>query len=221
MLSTSSAAGQHWIANHRAISTEAACGRVRLLNMSDTSLSRERSASRSFESSSQPLLSSRREQRPSSSEDGRRYGIRDGLFQAVAQGGGEQYLSAFALLFHATPFHLSLLSAVPQLVGTWAQLLSVKVSHWFPDRKSHVLWGMLGQAIAWIPILVLPFLCFPRKPVDRHCSRHCADRAMGHPSRFQPALHLFHLGAAAAVGLRRAAQHVPGTAGGGAAGTII
>jgi hypothetical protein len=29
-------------------------------------------------------------------ESGRRFGIRDGLFQAVAQGGGEQYLSAFA-----------------------------------------------------------------------------------------------------------------------------
>jgi MFS family permease len=89
---------------------------------------------------------------------GRRYGIRDGLFQAVAQGGGEQYLSAFALLFHATPFHLSMLSAVPQLLGTWAQLLSVKVSHRFPNRKAQVLWGIVGQAISWIPILLLPLL---------------------------------------------------------------
>ncbi len=89
---------------------------------------------------------------------GRRYGIRDGLFQAVTQGGGEQYLSAFALLFQATPFHLSLLSAIPQLLGTWAQLLSVKVAHWFPDRKTHVLWGIAGQGLAWIPILALPLL---------------------------------------------------------------
>lgn len=91
-------------------------------------------------------------------ESGRRFGIRDGRFQAVAQGGGEQYLSAFALLLHATPFQLSVLSAIPQLLGTWAQLVSVKVSHWFPNRASQVFWGIIGQSIAWIPILALPLL---------------------------------------------------------------
>ncbi|MBH0191773.1 MAG: hypothetical protein HP492_08455, partial [Nitrospira sp.] len=69
-------------------------------------------------------------------ELGRRFGMRDGLFQAVTQGGGEQYLSAFALLVHATPWHLSILSAMPQLLGVWAQLVSVKVSHWFSSRRS-------------------------------------------------------------------------------------
>ncbi|MDH5640840.1 MAG: MFS transporter [Nitrospira sp.] len=91
-------------------------------------------------------------------EQGRRFGIRDGLYQAVAQGGGEQYLSAFALALHATPFHLSILSALPQLLGTWAQLLSVKVSHWFPSRKSQMFCGILGQSLAWIPIMALPWL---------------------------------------------------------------
>jgi len=91
-------------------------------------------------------------------EPGRRFGIRDGLFQAIAQGGGEQYLSAFALLLHATPFQLSILSATPQLLGTWAQLVSVKVSHWFPSRASHVFWGIIGQSVSWIPILTLPLL---------------------------------------------------------------
>ncbi|MDH4152817.1 MAG: MFS transporter [Nitrospira sp.] len=91
-------------------------------------------------------------------ESGRRFGIRDGLFQAVAQGGGEHYLSAFALLLSATPFQLSILSAIPQLLGTWAQLISVKVSHWFPSQASQVYWGILGQSVSWIPILVLPLL---------------------------------------------------------------
>jgi len=97
-------------------------------------------------------------------ESGRRFGIRDGLFQAVAQGGGEQYLSAFALLLHATPFQLSILSAVPQLLGTWAQLVSVKVSHWFPGRASQVFWGIIGQSVSWIPILALPLLWPDRGP---------------------------------------------------------
>jgi MFS family permease len=91
-------------------------------------------------------------------ESGRRFGIRDGLFHAVAQGGAEQYLSAFALLFHATPLQLSILSAIPQLLGTWAQLVSVKVSHWFPSRASQVFWGIIGQSLSWIPILALPLL---------------------------------------------------------------
>ena len=92
---------------------------------------------------------------------GRQFGLRDGIFQATTQGAGEQYLSAFALMLHATPLQLSLLSALPQLLGTWAQFVSVKVSHWFPHRKTHLLWGILGQSVAWLPILVLPLL-FPQ-----------------------------------------------------------
>ena len=91
-------------------------------------------------------------------EAGRRFGIRDGMFYAVAQGAGEHYLSAFALLLHATPFQLSILSAIPQLLGTWAQLLSVKVLHWFPNQASQVFWGIIGQSVSWIPILALPLL---------------------------------------------------------------
>ena len=91
-------------------------------------------------------------------ESGRRFGIRDGFFHAVAQGGGEQYLSAFALLLQATPLHLSVLSAIPQLLGTWAQLVSVKISHRFPNRTTQVLWGIIGQSACWIPIVLLPLL---------------------------------------------------------------
>lgn len=91
-------------------------------------------------------------------ESGRRFGIRDGLFQAIAQGGGEQYLSAFALLLHATPFQLSILSAIPQLLGTWAQFISVKIAHWFPSLSTQVYWGIIGQSLSWIPILTLPLL---------------------------------------------------------------
>lgn len=57
-------------------------------------------------------------------ERSRRYGIREGAFQAIMLGGGENYLSAFALLLHASAFQIGLLSALPQLLGTWAQLPS-------------------------------------------------------------------------------------------------
>ncbi len=91
-------------------------------------------------------------------EQSRRYGLRDGACQAITQGSGEQYLSAFALLFQASSIHLSILSALPQLIGTVAQLLSVKLLRWFPDRKPLIHTGTIGQALAWIPILVLPLL---------------------------------------------------------------
>jgi MFS family permease len=92
------------------------------------------------------------------SERGRRYGLRDGACQAVTQGSGEQYLSAFALLLHASPFQLSVLSALPQLIGTGAQLISVKLLQWFPNRKALISAGTIGQAVAWIPIVLLPLL---------------------------------------------------------------
>ena len=93
-------------------------------------------------------------------EPSRRYGLRDGACQAIAQGSGEQYLSAFALLLGASPFQLSVLSALPQLIGTGAQLASVKLLRWFPDRKALIRAGTAGQALSWLPILLLPLL-FP------------------------------------------------------------
>ena len=94
------------------------------------------------------------------SEPSRRYGLRDGACQAITQGSGEQYLSAFALLFHANAFQLSILSALPQLLGTGAQLASVKLLQLFRDRKALIRIGTIGQALAWIPIVLLPLL-FP------------------------------------------------------------
>lgn len=91
----------------------------------------------------------------------RRYGHRDGAFYAAMQGGGENYLSAFALLLQATPFQIGLLSALPQLVGTVAQLLSIKVLNRLPHRKAVMLGGAAGQTFMWLPLLALPLL-FPR-----------------------------------------------------------
>ena len=94
-------------------------------------------------------------------EQGLRYGLRDGACQAITQGSGEQYLSAFALLLQASPLQLSVLSALPQLIGTGAQLVSVKLLQWFPDRKALIFAGTVGQAFVWIPIVLLPLL-FPQ-----------------------------------------------------------
>jgi MFS family permease len=103
-------------------------------------------------------ITSTNSQSQSAGERGLRYGLRDGACQAVTQGSGEQYLSAFALLLHASPFQLSVLSALPQLIGTGAQLVSVKLLQWFPNRKALISVGTVGQAFAWVPIVLLPLL---------------------------------------------------------------
>jgi len=86
----------------------------------------------------------------------RHYGLRDAAFQAAAQGGGENYFSAFALLLQASPFHIGILSALPQLTGMVAQLSSVKLLQHLrkPDRL--IITGGWAQAFCWLPLLALP-----------------------------------------------------------------
>ncbi|TSA05290.1 MAG: MFS transporter [Nitrospiraceae bacterium] len=112
-------------------------------------------------------------------EQSRRYGIREGAFQAIMLGGGENYLSAFALLLHASAFQIGLLSALPQLIGTWTQLLSVKALNWVRHRKSIILTGVAGQAFAWLPLLALP-LIFPEQGPWLLIACAVAYVAMGH-----------------------------------------
>ncbi|HEX3204324.1 MAG TPA: MFS transporter, partial [Nitrospiraceae bacterium] len=69
-------------------------------------------------------------------------------------------MSAFALLLHATPFQIGLLSALPPVVGTWSQLLSVKLLDRLPIRKPLIVAGAAAQAATWLPLLLLPLL-FP------------------------------------------------------------
>lgn len=91
---------------------------------------------------------------------GQRYGLRDGFFYAVSQGGGESYLSAFALVFHATPLQIGLLSAIPQTLGVWAQFISVWLLHRLQARRPVILVGMVAQMLMWGPLLALPW-AFP------------------------------------------------------------
>ncbi len=88
----------------------------------------------------------------------RRYGIYDGAGQAVTQGLGDNYLSAFALLFHASAFQIGLLSALPQMVATVSQLVSIKLMHLLGRRRPLILCGGIGQSLCWLPTLLLPLL---------------------------------------------------------------
>src|SRR5690606_16230726 len=84
-----------------------------------------------------------------------RHSVRDGMAYAVAAGGGETYFSAFALFLRATAPQVALLTTLPPLVGSLAQLLSAWAGR-FVSRRRLVLIGASLQAVLWLPILALP-----------------------------------------------------------------
>lgn len=95
-------------------------------------------------------------------ERNRRYGIREGAFTAVTQGAGENYLSAYAILLHATTAQVGLLAALPAFLGTLAQLFSVAWLRWFDRRQRVVVTGAAAQGLLWLPLAILP-LSFPEQ----------------------------------------------------------
>lgn len=89
------------------------------------------------------------------------HSIRDGMAFSIAAGGGETYFSAFALLLGATAPEVALLTTLPPLLGSGAQLLSAWAGR-FAKRRTLVLVGAALQALTWLPILALP----PRFPAN-------------------------------------------------------
>jgi MFS family permease len=81
------------------------------------------------------------------------HSIKDASWWSIMSGFGDSYLSAFAVFLQASPFQLSMLSSVPQLLGSSLQFFSVKLTSWFSSRKRIVLIGSTLQACMWLAIL--------------------------------------------------------------------
>jgi MFS family permease len=78
----------------------------------------------------------------------------------VQVGAGETYFSAFALFLNATAAQVALLSTLPPLLGSSAQIFSAWLGTHF-GRRRLVLWGCTLQALLWLPILLVPLLFAP------------------------------------------------------------
>jgi MFS family permease len=86
-----------------------------------------------------------------------RHSVRDGMAFSVQVGAGETYFSAFALFLRATAPQIALLSTLPPLLASSAQIFSA----WLGDyvgRRRLVLLGCALQALLWLPILLVPVL---------------------------------------------------------------
>ena len=86
-----------------------------------------------------------------------RHSVRDGMAYSVQVGAGETYFSAFALYLRATAPQVALLTTLPPLLGSLAQLFSAWLGGFF-GRRRLVLAGCAAQALVWLPILLVPVL---------------------------------------------------------------
>ena len=86
-----------------------------------------------------------------------RHSVRDGMAYTVQVGAGETYFSAFALFLGATAPQVALLSTLPPLLASSAQLFSAWIGS-YVGRRRVVLVGCALQALLWLPIVVLPAL---------------------------------------------------------------
>lgn len=75
---------------------------------------------------------------------------------AVMQGGAETYLAAFSLFCRASAAQVALLSTLPQLLASLAQLLGAWMVRHLRRRKPVILGGVLFQALTLLPILTVP-----------------------------------------------------------------
>jgi MFS family permease len=84
-----------------------------------------------------------------------RHSIRDGIAWSVMFGAGESYLQAFAVFFRASTAQITLLIALPSLLGSLSQLAAAWVAGRAVPRKSLIFGGVLLQALTLLPIVAL------------------------------------------------------------------
>ncbi|MCR4300443.1 MAG: MFS transporter, partial [Sulfuricaulis sp.] len=87
-----------------------------------------------------------------------RYSVRDGVAWSVMFGAGESYLQAFAVFLKATTAQITLLAALPSLLGSLSQLASGWIVGRAVQRKSLIFGGVLLQTLTWLPIIALAFV---------------------------------------------------------------
>jgi MFS family permease len=87
-----------------------------------------------------------------------RHSVRDGVAWSVMFGTGESYLQAFAVFLKASTAQISLLTALPSLLGSMSQLASAWIAGRSARRKPLILGGVLLQTLMWLPVVVLALI---------------------------------------------------------------
>jgi len=92
------------------------------------------------------------------------HSVRDAVAYSVMSGAGETYLAAFAVFLRANTAQIGLMTSLPALIGSIAQLLSAWLGRRVQSRMRVILPGVVVQALVWLPLMWLPAL-FPAQGV--------------------------------------------------------
>jgi len=89
-----------------------------------------------------------------------RHSLKDATAYSVMFGGGETYVSAFAIHLQASAAQIGWLASLPPLLGSMAQLASAWIGRLPGRRRAIMVAGARAQALLWLPLVALP-LVFP------------------------------------------------------------
>lgn len=92
------------------------------------------------------------------------HSLKDAVAFSVMSGSIETYFSAFALLLKASATQVAFLTSLPNLLGSFAQLLSAWLGHRLNQRKPLIVYGALFQATI-LPLMILLPLLWPEYAV--------------------------------------------------------
>jgi MFS family permease len=93
-----------------------------------------------------------------------RFSLLDGLFAASMTGMTADYITPYALTLKATPGHIGLLSAAPNLASSLIQLKSPALTERFKSRMIIINSAVLLHALMLVPIILVPYV-FKRQAV--------------------------------------------------------
>lgn len=83
--------------------------------------------------------------------------IWDGSAFSVMQNIADAFFIPFALALNASNAQVGLVRAIPQLVSSWSQFITVKLVDVVKQRKKIILAFVFLQALMWLPLLTLPW----------------------------------------------------------------
>jgi MFS family permease len=83
------------------------------------------------------------------------FSILDGFFYSIMLGFGESFFQAYSIFLKANNFQIGLLGSIPQAVGSFSQLFTLRLLRFFRSRKSFVFRGVLLHGLMYIPIILV------------------------------------------------------------------
>lgn len=86
-----------------------------------------------------------------------RYSVLDGAFNAAKTGFGESFFPAFAVFLNANNIQLSLITSLPQTLGSLFQLFTRRLIKFFGSRKMFICLNVFLEALVYIPITLAFF----------------------------------------------------------------